>query len=1008
MGILDRFERRLDRLVNGAFARAFKAEVQPVEIASALQRECDDRAAIVGRDRTIVPNSFTVDLAPSDFERLDGLPRRACPESSPTWCASTPASRATRFVGPLTVDIKRDDDLETGLFRVLGEAAPGEIPVDHAPAPGLARRRRSAGTADPGRQHHRTRKRGRRPDHRPRGFTSPRHAPAATRPRASSTSARRTGRWSTTSGPSSPTCTTGRSSPSAALASSSGSREGDVRTHPHRPATRLPGAALDLRPHGGRRHAHRPLRADESAAAAPAKPARRPSAATAQAGQDRKQGRKGTARTLTVVEGSLAGTSVTLGTAPITIGRSPDCTVVIDDDYASNHHARISPHESGWIIEDLGSTNGTYVQRTRVTGAMTVPLGYADPDRQDRAWSCASERGRARRGADACATPPVPTSDCSATATRTAATPARTCSSSPTAWAVRLPARSPARSRWRRSPSLDEDEPSGDLLEVFADAVRRIEDQLGGLVDAEPRLRGMGTTLTAVVRAGGRLGLVHVGDSRGYLMRGGKLERITRDHTLVQSLIDAGRLTEHEAARPTRSATSSPGSSTAPIPPKPTCRSARSGRATESCSAATACPGSSPTDTIAASLLANDDPQDAVDELVDLALRAGGPDNITCVVGDVVDEETTPDAEADALVVGAVGVQRNSRRLRLPDTPAGRAAQLARSDDDDGVHRADAHAADSWHSLRLACCCWVSWSVPWSAGTPGRRGSTSSRPLPARPARWSRCSAAPPIPCSASTSPAWSRPRPSPSTSCPSSSRSRSTGAIVAQNLEDARDIVQRLADEAQRCAEQEPTGRLSGDAMSTATASPAAVSTQAPKQRRGTELALLVFAYAIALAAFAQVDLVLLDELSSDFTTFAIVFGLGLLVAHVSLRWLAPYADPILLPTVSLLNGLGLAMIHRLDLAEDLHAVRPRLRRPARLVRPGDRPVRRGAASSSVTTGCCSATRTPPCSSVCCSWCSRCSPSSEPRSTVPASGSSSTSAHGRSASSRPRSPRSS
>lgn len=111
---------------------------------------------------------------------------------------------------------------------------------------------------------------------------------------------------------------------------------------------------------------------------------------------------------------------------------------------------------------------------------------------------------------------------------------------------------------------------------------------------------------------------------------------------------------------------------------------------------------------------------------------------------------------------------------------------------------------------------------------------------------------------------------------------------------------------------------------MSTATASPAAVSTRAPKQRRGTELALLVFAYVIALAAFAQVDLVLLDELSTDFTTFAIIFGLGLVVAHGSLRWLAPYADPILLPAVSLLNGLGLAMIHRLDLAEDLAPTDP------------------------------------------------------------------------------------
>ena len=104
------------------------------------------------------------------------------------------------------------------------------------------------------------------------------------------------------------------------------------------------------------------------------KPPARQAASSSKAARP-KGGRKGNARTLTVVGGSLAGTSITLGTVPITIGRSADCTVVIDDDYASNHHARISPHESGWMIEDLGSTNGTYVQRTRVTGAMSLPLG---------------------------------------------------------------------------------------------------------------------------------------------------------------------------------------------------------------------------------------------------------------------------------------------------------------------------------------------------------------------------------------------------------------------------------------------------------------------------------------------------------------------------------------------------------------------------------------------------------------------------------------------------------
>lgn len=106
-----------------------------------------------------------------------------------------------------------------------------------------------------------------------------------------------------------------------------------------------------------------------------AKAASRPKASTPKPAKPSKQSRRGAARTLVVVEGSLAGTSVTLGTTPITIGRAADCTLVIDDDYASNQHARISPHPGGWVIEDLGSTNGTYVQRTRVSGAITVPVG---------------------------------------------------------------------------------------------------------------------------------------------------------------------------------------------------------------------------------------------------------------------------------------------------------------------------------------------------------------------------------------------------------------------------------------------------------------------------------------------------------------------------------------------------------------------------------------------------------------------------------------------------------
>ncbi len=133
MGILDRFERRLDRLVNGAFAKAFKAEVQPVEIAGALQRECDDRAAIVTRGRTIVPNAFTVDLSPSDFERLS-VYRDALSRELADVVREHAGEQGYAFVGPLGVTLNRDDELDTGLFRVLGEAEPGEIPPDtHLP-----------------------------------------------------------------------------------------------------------------------------------------------------------------------------------------------------------------------------------------------------------------------------------------------------------------------------------------------------------------------------------------------------------------------------------------------------------------------------------------------------------------------------------------------------------------------------------------------------------------------------------------------------------------------------------------------------------------------------------------------------------------------------------------------------------------------------------------------------------------------------------------------------------
>ena len=78
---------------------------------------------------------------------------------------------------------------------------------------------------------------------------------------------------------------------------------------------------------------------------------------------------------LVVVEGPLAQTVIPLGAAQVTIGRAPDSTLVIDDDYASSRHARIYPGDDGWIVEDLGSTNGTWIDRTRITSPTVLPPG---------------------------------------------------------------------------------------------------------------------------------------------------------------------------------------------------------------------------------------------------------------------------------------------------------------------------------------------------------------------------------------------------------------------------------------------------------------------------------------------------------------------------------------------------------------------------------------------------------------------------------------------------------
>ncbi|MGY0059987.1 FhaA domain-containing protein [Streptomyces sp. LZ34] len=117
MGVLKRFEQRLEGLVNGTFAKVFKSEVQPVEIAGALQRECDNNASIWNRDRTVVPNDFIVELSAPDYERLSPYSGQLGDELAGMVRDYAKQQRYT-FMGSIKVSLQKAEDLDTGLYRV--------------------------------------------------------------------------------------------------------------------------------------------------------------------------------------------------------------------------------------------------------------------------------------------------------------------------------------------------------------------------------------------------------------------------------------------------------------------------------------------------------------------------------------------------------------------------------------------------------------------------------------------------------------------------------------------------------------------------------------------------------------------------------------------------------------------------------------------------------------------------------------------------------------------------
>ena len=225
---------------------------------------------------------------------------------------------------------------------------------------------------------------------------------------------------------------------------------------------------------------------------------------------------------------------------------------------------------------------------------------------------------------------------------------------------------------------LDEDEPGQDLTAALSRALVKGNDSIAAHVEAHPETDGMGCTATALLFDGRRMGLIHVGDSRAYLLRDGVLTQITKDDTFVQSLVDRGELSADEAHSHPRRSLILKALTGEPVEPTAVIREARIGDRYLLCSDGLSDPVSAET---IGETLGSGTVEVAADRLVQLALRSGGPDNITVVVADVLDSPR--DAPVVPVVVGAASSDEagvvDPAADPNADTAAGRAAAFSRA-----------------------------------------------------------------------------------------------------------------------------------------------------------------------------------------------------------------------------------------------------------------------------------------------------------------------------------------
>ncbi|WP_289781772.1 FhaA domain-containing protein [Ornithinimicrobium faecis] len=344
MGIIDRVERGLERAVKAPFAKVFKAEVQPVEIASAMRGAMDERAAVLGPGRTMVPNVFTVELANTDFERLSSYDTALTDELV---AAAEDHADAQRYTPAGTVEVRliSDDELETGIFRVRPASKnarrQGQRPPQQGPRPGG----------------------GQRPDQSrmPQGQPRPQPGPSGGH------SGEPAG-----GGP-------GQDPNAAFRPPQQGGPSSQQGMPPQQTGAPAQGAPPQQRPAGAPRQAPPGVGAAAAAAARGGQagagtPAYAPPGSR---GPSTREFPTSTGRSQRPVSGrgprpwlDMNGRAHSLTAAVTVLGRDASADLVVDDPGVSRRHVEVrithdGPHQQV-MVRDLGSTNGSYVNGDQV------------------------------------------------------------------------------------------------------------------------------------------------------------------------------------------------------------------------------------------------------------------------------------------------------------------------------------------------------------------------------------------------------------------------------------------------------------------------------------------------------------------------------------------------------------------------------------------------------------------------------------------------------------------